>query len=88
MGKSFVKTITTENIIKNNPQLCLSPKRFLKTCHNCERFKKAFSKFKDIELTIQKLKCHPQIHENYISLLKKKRELLEQLKIINKLLKS
>ena len=70
---------------EKNPKLCLSPLRYLKECQNCTRFKQELSKYKgDMEKTIKKMSCKPQIKPEVIGLYKEKQKLLKQLKEVNK----
>jgi len=79
-----VKDILDE---KRNPTLCLSPLRYTGDCIRCESFKIALrNKNCDIDLTIKTMKCKPQVSKKAIKLFKKKKELLEELRRINKVI--
>jgi len=70
---------------KKNPTLCLSPLRYTNDCIRCPRFQRALQKNQyDILLTINTLKCKPQVSEETIKLFERKKELLEELRKINK----
>ena len=70
---------------EKNPDLCLSPLRYTGDCIRCWRFKRALQKNQyDILLTINTLKCKPIVSKEAIKLFKKKKELLEELRKINK----
>lgn len=64
-----------------NPTLCLSPLRGLNLCHQCDQFKQAYQYDK-----IRRLKCKPHLTDDAISLLVRKRRLLDKLAIINAVL--
>jgi len=64
-----------------NPTLCLHPMRVFNECHKCEIFKRAYQRDR-----IKQLKCKPHISNEVMDLLKRKRELLNELTEINNLL--
>lgn len=66
------KIVMMNDLVKNNPQLCLRPIRQFGECYKCadflDKFKKIVRAYPEItdgnillELTINELKCNPQI---------------------------
>lgn len=83
------RIVTISEIKYNNPTLCLSPNRFLGTCHNCEVFKRELKKKenKDLDLTqiIKKMKCTPpEIDKDILKKIERKKQLLKELSELKK----
>lgn len=82
-----VKTVSKEELEENNPTLCLSPLRVFEQCHECDKFKQRKSivsrkSAKNVteEEVIDKMSCKPVIKPEMLELLKKKSELLNQVR--------
>jgi len=83
-GENMVQSrlVSKEEILTDNPTMCLSPLRYFDLCHMCINVKKAYKAGKDIT----KLQCKPRIHNLTLELLEKRRTLVNELMRINKLL--
>ena len=73
-----VKVVKISELLKDNPEVCLSPYRVFKECHKCSRFNPN---------NYEKMKCKPQITPEIKKLLEEKKKLLNKLEEINKKLK-
>ena len=70
---------------EKNPNLCLSPLRYVGECQNCTKFKQELRKYGwDIEKTIKKMSCKPQVKKEVVELYKEKQKLMQRLKEVNK----
>ena len=68
------KTVSIEEIKENNPRLCLSAKRMLGKCYMCPSY-----------ISTRGIPCDSRIViPKYEAKVKKKRELLDKIKEINK----
>ncbi|RLG16739.1 hypothetical protein DRN69_00195 [Candidatus Pacearchaeota archaeon] len=77
-----MKTVTVNSKeIGKSPTLCMSPLRYLKECHKCDKFKK-----RKLSEAL-KMKCQPRIKPEILELLKRKEKLLEEIKEINEKLR-
>ena len=72
------KKIISSKETAESPTLCMSPLRYLKECHKCEKFKA--KKLKDA----LKMKCQPRVKPEVIELLRRKEKLLKKLREIDK----
>jgi len=78
------KITTLREIAEDNPTLCLSPKRIFKECHKCDRFLLSFYKYRDVDKTINSMRCNPQIKDRIKRLLDKKKRLLKEIAKIDR----
>jgi len=83
-GENMVRSrlVSKEEILTDNPTMCLSPLRYFDLCHMCINVKKAYKAGKDIT----RLRCKPRIQNLTLKLLEKRRTLVNELMRINKLL--
>jgi len=70
-------SVYMSEIVKDNPTLCLSALRVFANCHKCQVFK---DKLITKGLKVLNLKCKPQIKPEIKKLLKKRQQLLKELK--------
>jgi len=86
-----IKVVSASDMTKDNPTLCMSPLRFFDACHRCEHFSWRMQylkkKYADENMSIDELinrvledmPCKPRLKKEFIELLKKKTELLQEL---------
>jgi len=83
-------TITVEELTEDNPTLCMSPLRVFRECHKCTHFKRAtcglMLPYNEIMKRIENMRCKPQIKDEVLKLIERKKELLRELSEINKAL--
>lgn len=76
-------TLSIDDILENNPTICLSVHRAFKECFKCEKYKRAEKLGK-----LSRIKCNPLNDENRLrrinSLKAKKVNLETDLKAVNK----
>ena len=94
--KMETKVVNLGEITEDNPTLCLSPLRVFNACHRCEHFswrlqylkKKYADENLDIEELIDRviagMSCKPHLKKEFVELLKKKTEILQELAEVQK----
>jgi predicted nuclease with TOPRIM domain len=83
-----VKVIGIDELMKDNPDLCLSPHRVFEICHKCQRFKRTAVKYETAEETIKAMKCKPKIRPDIFKMLREKRRLEKRIRELQEKLES
>jgi len=79
------KTVTIQELKKDNPTLCLSAKRVFSRCNECPSFKRVYRKYNhNIIEAKNHLECNPIIDQKRVNLLEKKQRITRELNEINK----
>ena len=94
--KMETKVVNLSEITEDNPTLCLSPLRVFNACHRCKHFSYRLQYLKKkyanenlsveelIDRVIEEIPCKPHLKKEFVELLKKKTELLQELAEVQK----